>query len=165
LSRAPPAVTFATLSGRLPVKTLLEVAYMRTTLLSLGLSFVASASFAQQPTAPACDGDVTVVRVSQVKPGGTLQGLMAAAAAHQKWYRDHGVMDNEIVVSRIMVRDTATRTVKYSDTEVLTYHIRPPGPGRVQTGDASWNAFVQQYRDNSEIKAEYVTCMPKRGQK
>jgi hypothetical protein len=86
---------------------------MRTTLLSLGLSFVASASFAQQPTAPACDGDVTIVRLSQV----------------------------------------------------LTYHIRPPGPGRVQTGDASWNAFVQQYRDNSEIKAEYVTCMPKRGPK
>jgi hypothetical protein len=90
---------------------------------------------------------------------------MAAAAAHEKWYRDHGVMDNEFMVSRIIVRDTATRALKYSDTELLTYHIRPPGPGRVKTGDAAWNDFVKQYRDNSDIKAEYFTCMPKRSGK
>jgi hypothetical protein len=45
---------------------------------------------------------------------------------------------------------------------VLTYHFNPPGmgnpPGR---GDAAWNGYVQLYRDNSEIRSEYVTCMPK----
>jgi hypothetical protein len=138
---------------------------MRTTLLPLALTLLASASFAQQPAIPACDGDLTIVRVSQIKPGGTVQGLLAAAAAHQKWYRDHGVMDNEIVVSRIIVRDSAARALKYSDTEVLTYHIRPPGPGRVKAPDASWNAFVRQYRENSDIKAEYFTCVPKPNRK
>jgi hypothetical protein len=37
--------------------------------------------------------------------------------------------------------------------------------GRVTTGDASWNAFLKQYGDNSEIKAQYFTCMPTRARK
>jgi hypothetical protein len=138
---------------------------MRTTLAALGLVAIANAGLAQQPTAPACDGDIVVVRVSQIKPGGTIGGLVAAAAAHEKWYRDRGVNDNEIVVSRILVRDTVTRTTKYSDAQVLTYHFRPPGPARVRQGDDDWRAFVKQYDDNSEIRAEYVTCMPKHGAK
>jgi len=134
---------------------------MRTaTLSTLGLALAAGASHAQQATQSPCDGDVTVVRVSEIKPGGTMNGLLAAAAAHEKWYRDRGVADNEIVVSRVMVRDTVSKTVKYSDSQALTYHIRPPGAGRVTPGDEAWNAYVKQYQQHSEIKAEYVTCMP-----
>jgi hypothetical protein len=115
-----------------------------------------------QTAMPACDGDITVVRVSEIKPGGSMQGFMTAVAAHKAWYRDNGFTDNEIVAARVLVLDHATGAVKYSDTEVLTYHFRPPGMGNpLNRGDAAWNAYVKLYRDNSEIKNEYVTCMPK----
>ena len=52
--------------------------------------------------------------------------------------------------------------MKYSDTDVLSYHIRPPAPETVKNrGDAAWKAYVKLYTDTSEIKSEYMTCMPK----
>lgn len=112
-----------------------------------------------QTQMPACDGDITLVRVSTIKPG-ALPKFMAAVAAHQAWYRTNSIKDNQIVAARVFVRDEATGTFKYSDTEVVSYHFRPPMsvPNR---GDAAWNAYVQQYRDSSEIKNEFMTCMPK----
>jgi hypothetical protein len=111
---------------------------------------------------PACDGDVAVVRVSQIKPGGSIEGFMAAVAAHKAWYRANGVTDNVIVASRVMERDKTTGEMKYSDTQVLTYHIRPPANERTpHRGDAAWNAYVKQYADNSVVQNEYVTCLPK----
>ena len=50
--------------------------------------------------------------------------------------------------------------MKYSDTEVVTYHIRPPGAATPR-GDAAWGAYVKMYRDTSDIKSTYMTCMPK----
>jgi hypothetical protein len=56
--------------------------------------------------------------------------------------------------------DKATGKGTYSDTEVVTYHIRPPARPKT-AGDAAWNAYVKQYQDTSEIVSEYMTCMPK----
>lgn len=110
---------------------------------------------------PACDGDIAQVRVSAIKPG-AMQGFMAAVAAHKAWYRAHGFTDNVIVTSKVLVRDEKTGAMKYSDSEVISYHVRPPrraevGPKR----DAAWDAYVKQYRDTSDLKSEYTTCMPK----
>jgi hypothetical protein len=83
---------------------------------------------------------------------------MDAAAAQEAWYRANGLKDNQIRVARVMKRDDATKTMKYSDTEILSYHVRPPQrPANVD--DAAWKAYVQQYQDNSEITAEYFTCV------
>ena len=129
--------------------------------------FVISLAALQFPTAwaqnatPACDGDLAIVRISSIKPG-RLQAYMAAVAAHKAWYRNHGFKDNVIVASRVMVRDDKTGQMKYTDTEVVTYHIRPPGSAQTQSKrDAAWDAYVKQYRDTSDIKNEYITCMPK----
>jgi hypothetical protein len=134
---------------------------MRVALLSAIVALQSFSACAQRPM-PACDGDIAVVRVSQIKPGGSMQGFMAAVAAHKAWYRTHGFTDNEIVASRVIVADPMTGALKYSDKEVLTYHLRPPGlgdpPGR---GDAAWNAYVKLYQQNSDMKSEYVTCMPR----
>jgi hypothetical protein len=125
------------------------------------LALQATSAFAQKPL-PACKGDYAIVRVSQIKSGGSMDGFMAAVAAHQAWYRANGVTDNVIVASRVIVKDKSTGAQKYSDTEVITYHIRPPAGDRTpHRGDAAWNAYVKQYQDNSDIKAEYITCMPK----
>jgi hypothetical protein len=134
---------------------------MRVALLSAIIVLQSFSACAQRPM-PACDGDITVVRVSQIKPGGSIQGFMAAVEAHKAWYRSHGFTDNEIVASRVIVLDPKTGALEYSDTEVLTYHLRPPGMGNPPgQGDAAWNAYVKLYRDNSDIKSEYVTCLPR----
>ena len=49
----------------------------------------------------------------------------------------------------------------YSDTEVITYHVRPPGGAQQIKRDSAWDAYVKQYRDTSDIKSEYLSCMPK----
>ena len=42
----------------------------------------------------------------------------------------------------------------------MTYHINPP-QSTPPAGDDAWNAYVKQYRDNSDVKTTYITCMPK----
>jgi len=112
-------------------------------------------------TALSCDGDVVTVRVSQIRSGGSIQGFMSAVAAHKAWYRANGIKDNDVVAARVFVKEP-TGAMKYSETTVLTYHFRPPAPERTPNrGDATWNAFVRLYLENSDIKAEYTTCMPK----
>jgi hypothetical protein len=127
------------------------------TIVCLALSV--SPSVAQDPM-PACDGDITIVRVSRIKPNGSIKGFIDAATAHEAWYRSNGITANQIIVARVFARDEATKTMKYSDTEVLSYHVRPP-QRPPNASDAAWKAYVKQYQDNSEIVAEYFTCMPK----
>jgi hypothetical protein len=132
-------------------------------LLTAFLALQATSAFAQTAM-PACNGDLTIVRVSQIKPGGSIQKFMAAVAAHKAWYRANGFTDNEIVTSRVIIRDEKTNAMKYSDTEVISYHIRAPGPEKTaKLKDAAWDAYVKLYQDTSEIKSEYLTCMPKFG--
>jgi len=139
-----------------------EAPKMRFAFLLTTIAALQGATAFAQSTMPACDGDITVVRVSQIKPGGCMQGFMAAVAAHKAWYRANGYTDNEILAARVLVRDQKTGGLKYSDTEVLTYHLRLPDMANLANrGDAAWNAYVKLYRDNSEIKSEYVTCMPR----
>ena len=131
--------------------------------IAIFLILAAQAMFAQMP---ACDGDIVIVRVSEIKSSGSLAGFMAAVTAHKAWYRANGITDNEMVTSRVIVRNATTGAQEYSDKEVLTYHINPPGPDRTpHRGDAAWNAYVKQYRDNSDLKSEYLTCMPKHAQR
>jgi hypothetical protein len=126
--------------------------------LALLLTLASQAIFAQTP---ACDGNIVIVRLSEIKPG-HMSDFTAATAAHKAWYRNNGIKDNEIINSRVIVRDQASGAQSYSDSQILSYHINPPSNSKIPNrGDAAWNAYVKQYRDSSEIKNEYVTCMPK----
>ena len=129
------------------------------------LALQTAPAFAQSAM-PKCEGDIAIVRVSEIKPGGTMKGFDEAVAAHLAWYRANGVKDNEIVTSRVLVKDEKTGEMKYSDKEVLSYHINPPDAKRTPNrNDDAWKAYVKMYRDNSDIKFEYLTCMPKHMQK
>jgi hypothetical protein len=134
---------------------------MRTALFLAALASLLVPSAFAQNAPPACDGDIAIVRIATIKPG-AMQGYLAAVAAHKAWYRNHGFKDNVIVASRVILRDDKTGAMKYSDTEVVTYHIRPPSSTQTDSKrDAAWDAYVKRYRDTSAIKAEYLTCMPK----
>src|SRR5579863_837111 len=132
---------------------------MRTVLFLAALAALQIPSALAQDALPPCDGDITMVRVSTIKPG-AMANFMAAVAAHKAWYRSHGFKDNIIVASKVFVRDEKSGAIKYSDTEVVTYHIGLPGSA-LEKRDAAWDAYVKQYRDSSDIKNEYMTCMPK----
>lgn len=107
---------------------------------------------------PNCDGDYAIVRVSSIKPG-KMDGFMAAVEAHKAWYRSHGYND-VIVASRVITSDPKTKKMKYSDQEVLTYHVTTQNSEQPKH-DAAWDAYVKQYQETSNLKSTYFTCMPK----
>jgi hypothetical protein len=111
------------------------------------------------PAPPPCDGVVVVVRLSEIKPGGSIDKFLAAAAAQQDWYRAHGVTDNQIVTARIVAHDLDNDAYAYSDKEVISYHINPPTANLAR--DAGFDAFVKLFQETSIIKESYTTCMPK----
>ena len=58
--------------------------------------------------------------------------------------------------------DVPTQAMKDSDT-VIAFHVRPPDEGQsvASKDQVGWDGFVKQYRDSSEIKAQYTVCLPK----
>jgi len=115
---------------------------------------------AQMPSAGTpspCDGTMVITRVSLIKPG-QMSLFLKAVDAQQLWYRASGVPTNRIVVGKVI----DPRTGVVSDTEVVTYHINAPGSDvQLPRGNDGYKAFVQMFRDSSDIKFEYYTCTPK----
>ena len=68
-------------------------------------ALVCTAPVSGQTAGPACFGDMATIRLSQIKPGGSLQGFLKAVEAHKAWYRANGVTDNDIVAARVLVRE------------------------------------------------------------
>ena len=125
----------------------------------IALLTIPASLLAQQAEPLACDGRIATVRVSEIKPGGTVAGFLAAVAAHKAWTIAHGVNNDEIFATRVVIRDEKTRQQSYSEKELMTFHIhgsRQPGPKH----DEAYDAFVKMYRDNSDMKSEYNICMP-----
>jgi len=121
------------------------------------LALQSAPAFAQEM--PACDGHIAILRVSDVKPG-AMKDFMAAVEAHQAWYRKNGVTDNQIVASRVIMKNEKTGKMEYSN-EVITYHINPPSNDRkLPRNDDAWKAYVKMYRDSSTLKTQYITCRP-----
>lgn len=116
-------------------------------------------------TMPACDGDIAVVRVSQIKPTSNLAAFMKAQEAHIAWYRKNGFTDNQMYSSPVIVTDPTTKTSTYSETDIIAFHVRPPsganGASVASKDQPAWDAFVKLYRDSSDIKSEYAVCLPK----
>ena len=108
---------------------------------------------------PACNGTVTVVRVSDIKPG-KADTFLAAVAAQLAWYRANGVTGNKIYAAPIMVKGT-DGNFTYSATQYMTFHINPPRDNsRLPRGDDAYKTFVKMFRESSDISAEYTTCAP-----
>lgn len=131
---------------------------MRTLLLVAALLTIPAFVGAQTPATPSCDGHVSTVRVSEIKAGGTVDGFLAAVAAHKAWYMAKGIND-EIFATRVIVREEKTGARAFSEKQFMTFHIHAttqPGPKH----DEAYDAFVKLYRDNSDIKSEYNVCMP-----
>ena len=131
---------------------------MRQLLILAALSIFPAFLPAQTPPL-ACDGRIATVRVSEIKPTGSVEGFLAAVAAHKAWTLSHGITNDEIFATRVILRDEKTHEQTYSTKELMTFHIhgsRQPGPKH----DEAYDAFVKLYRDNSDIKSAYDICLP-----
>jgi hypothetical protein len=101
-------------------------------------------------------GNLVVIRVSMIAPNGSLAGFKNAVADHAKWYTDHGYSKDEIVIAQVKAPDGVAK----APDEVMTIHYRfQPVPASKQ--DATWKAFVAEYRANSTIVSETTACFPK----
>lgn len=116
-----------------------------------------AAAGAQSMTTSVCkNGEIARVRVSKIKPNGSMAGFNAAVADHVKWYRSHGYKINQRVAPVIIYKDGHAMA---SPDEVLTYATGDNVPREKQ--DAGWKAYVAKYRANSDLESEHVVCMPK----
>jgi hypothetical protein len=111
--------------------------------------------------APPCDGDVAVLRLTELTPNGTMEGYLKAVAAHLGWFRSHGYANDDMVVAKVMVEDPSTHQLTYSKNRVLAIHMRPPVMGGSTGHDAGWDAFHDLYRKNSNIVESYNICIPR----
>lgn len=128
--------------------------------LALILAFAAGPAMAQPAPADCPGDDWTTVRVSKLKPGGTLDGLRKAMADHVKWYRDHGYTADQFAFGQVMAYDPKLKrrapvagkyvTMRWHSSEVPK-----------DKHDAAWNAYVAEYAANSTIESTTVVCMMK----
>src|SRR5690348_12769827 len=65
--------------------------FMRSIILAAAAALIVPpAAAAPNPAAACSQGELTRIRVSKIKPGGTLAGFRQAVAAHGAWYKAHG---------------------------------------------------------------------------
>jgi hypothetical protein len=128
---------------------------------SLAVLFASLAPSAFAQNSPACDGAYNVFRVSELKPGATVDKFMEAVSAHQAWYKSHGYPDL-IFAARVVVRDDKTKAESFSDTQFATYHYSKESVPMAKH-DAAWDAYVKMYNDTSSIKETVVQCVPAGG--
>ena len=109
------------------------------------------------PGAPACDGQLVGMRVSKLKPGGSMAGFADAVKDNGKWYASHGLKDDHI--SMAPVYESADKTYKPSVTKAMSIHVY--GGSEAPKPDSAWEAFVAKYKANSTIESEVKVCLPK----
>jgi len=125
-------------------------------LTAAAVAMLPAAAGAQSSAPSVCKtGDLTRVRLSKIKPGGTMAGFNQAVAAHSAWYKAHGVR----LVQRIApVLITMNGKQQVSTDEVMTFSTGDSVPR--EKHDAGWDAFVAKYRANSDVEKETIICMP-----
>jgi hypothetical protein len=105
----------------------------------------------------ACTGDLVAIRVSKLKPGGSMAGFAEAAKDNAAWYASHGMKGEKFVTAPVY--EQSDGEPKPSVTRVMTLHVY--GGTAQPKRDAAWDAFVTKYKANSTIESETRACLPK----
>ena len=126
-------------------------------LVAAALLFGLAAPVFAAPGAPACDGQLVGMRVSKLKPGGSMAGFADAVRDNAKWYASHGLKDDRVTMAPVY--ESADKTYKPSVTKAMSIHVY--GGAEAPKQDAAWEAFVAKYKANSTIESEVKVCLPK----
>jgi hypothetical protein len=100
-------------------------------------------------------GELTRIRLSKIKPGGSMAGFRDAVAAHTRWYQSHGFRIQQRIAPVLV---SADGKMQASPNEVMTFATSTDVPR--DKHDAGWDAFVAQYRANSIVEKETIVCLP-----
>lgn len=116
------------------------------------LGFTSTAALLAQQAMPACDGRMSILRLSEIKPG-MMDTFLQAATAQQAWYTKNGSADT-IHVLRVM----NGQTHEWSTTEAMSDHVET---GAQPKQDEGYAAFVKLFQQSSTIKTQWLTCEKK----
>jgi hypothetical protein len=116
----------------------------------------AQAAGAASPLDLCKGGQLVVVRVNQLKPGGKA-AYEQAARDHLGWYRSHGYNQNRLLVGQIISGDRRSGFTA-SDTEFVSIHMDSPGVPPDKR-DAAWDAYVKAYRESSDLTVDKFACL------
>jgi hypothetical protein len=119
---------------------------------------ISSASLFAQNASLVWDGRRATVRISEITSTGTAKGFMDAVAAHREWVLSHGFTKDEIITVPVIDRDEKTHTRSYSESSSGAF-ISTAQTTLTPKHDAAYDAFVNMYRDNSDIKSSYAICL------
>jgi len=135
---------------------------MRWIILSTATALAFASGAAAQPRqaanhggATCAQGELTRIRVSKIKAGGSMAGFRDAVSAHTRWYQSHGYRIDQRIAP-VMTSDKGAMRV--SPDEVMTLATSADVPREKR--DAGWAAFVAKYKANSTIERETVVCLP-----
>lgn len=127
---------------------------------SLAIAALAEATPANAaPDAPCPSGNIAIIRISKIAPGGSMAGFDKALADHAKWYADHGFGEDRITEAPVLMFDPVAKTLGRSADTVMTFHMHAHDVP-MEKHDKAWDAYVAEYRANSVIQTETVACMP-----
>ncbi|PLK26119.1 hypothetical protein [Novosphingobium sp. TH158] len=129
---------------------------MRTALALAAALLASSPAFAAKSD-PACPaGKLQRVRVSEIRPGGSLAGFREAFGLHARWYAQRGYRTDRLSMSPVVAENGMGRGRKGA-VRVVTIHTGVSNVPR-EKQDAAWKAFVAKYKENSRIVSTTMTC-------
>jgi hypothetical protein len=116
---------------------------------------------AAQTAKPCPAGQVfAMVRISTVKPTGSIEGYKEAVRDQLKWYRDHGYMTAEVTAYPVVETPDQGKSWAVSKTHILSIHKnRPVAPQQKQ--DPSWDAVTAKLVANVDITSDTYFCTAK----
>jgi hypothetical protein len=129
-------------------------------LVAAAASVIATTASAATPPALCPNGEIAIVRISKIAPGGSMEGFKAAMADHAKWYSDHGYTADREVLAPVIVSDPSHKDWSIAQDQVVTLHTHAQHVPD-DKHDAGWDKFVAEYRANSQIVQEAMICLPK----
>jgi hypothetical protein len=133
---------------------------VRLTIAFIAAGLTLSASAAQAGAASPADlckgGELVSLRINTVKPGAKA-AYEKATHDHLAWYRSHGFKENRLMTGPVI---TGVRGEGWtaSETEFASVHIDAPGVPP-EKRDAGWDAYVQEYRDSSDLAVDKFVCL------
>jgi len=113
-------------------------------------------------TSAACDGVVSILRISNYVEGGSETGVRAASDQHNAWYRERGVTENLQIIIPMLDYDADADAIVDDTARVATLHINAPAGDSTDPvkGDAAWQAFIEAYSANTAVTDTYILCLP-----
>lgn len=119
----------------------------------------AAPALAQTPNELCPNGQLALVRTSKLKPGGDKAGFEKAVHDNLAWYRSKGITTNQQLAATVLISEDGGKTWKASSDTVASVHLNPPSSR--PANDAAWDAFVAEFRANSDIATETMLCVEK----